>query len=118
MNLLSGFTDASTQSAEVILDDGTVAVLTLTYRPQQMGWFYNLAWTGNGASFTVNGRRLVTSPNILRQFKHQIPFGIMVDVADGSEPTQQADLATGRARLYLLTTADIASIDAAIYPGP
>jgi hypothetical protein len=117
VNTLSGFTEAASQVANIDIGDGTTAVLTLSYRPLQSGWFYDLAWNGNGQSFAVNGRRLVTSPNILRQFQNKLPFGLMVATNDDSEPTQQDDLSTSRATIYLLDATDISNVNASFFPG-
>jgi hypothetical protein len=117
MNQLNGLTDAPAQTSGITLPDGTTAVLNLAYRPQQSGWFYDLTWNGNASTFQLNGCRLVTSPNVLRQFMNQLSFGLWVYTADQSEPIYQTDFLTGRVALYLLDPEDIANIEFLVFPG-
>ncbi len=113
MNLISGLTDNPTQTATLVLADGSRASLNLYFRPNQVGWFYDLAL----GTFAVNGRRLVSSPNLLRQFRELIPFGIAVAGVANADPLRQEDLVDGTVSLYLLDGADVADVEAALYPG-
>lgn len=109
MNVLTGFTDSPKQKTTVVLDNGTNATLELEYRPQQLGWFYNLEYQ----NFLIQGQRLVYSPNLLRQFQGQIPFGLAVVSTDKNDPLQQTDFSSGKAVLILLNEADAAEIETA-----
>jgi hypothetical protein len=113
MNQIQGFTDQPKQKTTLILADGTSATLTLEYKPQQIGWFYDLVWQ----NFALNGQRLTASPNILYQFHHQLSFGLMVITAGNVEPTLQTDLSDGTTSIYLLEGTDVADVAAAVF-GP
>jgi hypothetical protein len=54
------------------------------------------------------GQRLVTSPNILWQFRNQLPFGLAVVTTANAEPLNQTDLSDGTTIVYLLEGADLA----------
>jgi len=114
MNYLTGFTSEPKQESTVILADGTRFVWYLEYRPNQAGWFYNINWN---ETFTLNGQRLVTGPNILRQWENIIPFGIGVIGVGMVDPLRQTDLADGTITLVLLEGADLAAVDA-LYANP
>lgn len=113
MKLIQGLTDQPKQQTAIVLADGMRANLYLEYRPNQIGWSYNVSL----GDFAANGRRLVTGPNVLRQFRELIPFGIAVVTKADAEPLNQTDFIDGTVTLYLLDAADVALIEATIYPG-
>ena len=113
MNQIQGFTDQPKQTTTIILADGSSATLNLEYKPNQLGWFYDLTWQ----NLTLNGQRLVSSPNILLQFKNQLPFGLMVLTVANAEPLNRTDLSDGTTTIYLLEGDDIAAVEAAVHPG-
>ncbi len=115
MNLLGGFTDKPSQSTRIILDDGSVAIINLTYVDNQVGWFYSISW---GSGFLSRGRRLTTSANVLRQFKDIIPFGLGVYTLADAEPTAITDLSDGTTEIYLLNSDDVAELEASIFARP
>lgn len=96
------------------LEDGLGNLITVTveFVASQRGWFYSIeypGWTG------VSRRRLVASPNMLRQFRGVIPFGISCNVSDGQEPINKDDFTSGRVQIYILNTAeDIAEMESFI----
>lgn len=106
---LTGITDAPKQSSTFALDDGTKASITMEYRPQQLGWFCDISTD----TFDVKGMRMVTFPNMLRQFRNQIPFGLAIVTKDTNDPLRQSDFATGYASLVLLNATDVDAVEAA-----
>ena len=108
MKQITSFTSAPSQSWQIILDDGTLVSILLRYCDNQKGWFYSLSY----GTFSVTNRRLVTGPNILRQFRAVIPFGIALLTSDGQEPVLIDDFQTGRASFYVLNDEDVAAVEA------
>ena len=119
MTIITGITDQPKQQTSIVLPDGTKAVLYLEYRPQQNGWYYNLTYGPNTrlVPFVLNGQRLVSSPNIMRQFRNLIPFGIAILTQNNIEPTRQTDFIDGTITMLLLDTADVAQVEAQVYTG-
>lgn len=76
-----------------------------------------MAYSTQTNSFELNGRRLVTTPNLLRQFQDIIPFGLAVVTQGNIEPTTQTAFSDGTVTFLLLGEEDIADIDAQIYTG-
>ncbi len=113
MNTLTGFTDQPKQQAVIPLGDGTRATLTLEFRPAQIGWFASLSY----GEFALNGQRLTSSPNWLRQWREVLPFGLAVLGVNDADPLRQTDLADGTIQILLLDAADVAAVEAAVYPG-
>lgn len=87
--------------------------ITLTYRPRVQGWFIDLSFR----TFVLHGYKLFRSPNALDKFSNEIPFGLMVVSSDHSEPFLVNDFTSGRISLYLLTSEQVAEIQAAIEDG-
>lgn len=115
--IIQGLTDQPKQEQPIKLPDGTTATLSLTFIPQQNGWFYDLSWDGLTPSWQNNGNCLVTGPNILRQYKNQIPFGLTVSTTDNQDPSGQEDFVNGRCTLVLLDPNDVIAIEATYFPG-
>ncbi len=121
MNIINGLTTEGAQTIAVTLEDGSRATLSLYFRPQQNGWFFDVSWPGSPilpVPFVANGRRLVTSGNLLRQFRDVIPFGLALFTVDNSDPSSQSAFVDGTASLVLLNAADVASTEVAIYASP
>lgn len=113
MNILTGITEQPKQTTDIAMSDGTKATLVLNYRPQQLGWFYDIAW----GDFILNGQRLVASPNILRSYRKLIPFGLAVLTNNGAEPLNQNDFIDGTITLILLDAADVLDVEATAFTG-
>ena len=113
MKAITGISDSPNQTLAFTLDDGSRVSMTLRYVAQQACWFYDLTW----GAFTVQGNIIVCGPNILRQYREIIPFGIGVATASNVEVLNVTDFTDGTADLELLDQTDVAQIEAQIYPG-
>lgn len=107
MKTINEFTSEPKQKHVLTLEDGTVINITFEYRANQIGWFMSLTYEGRA----FNNRRIVTSPNMLRQFKNIIPFGLGCSTTDGGEPTFQEDFSSKRAIFYLLNADDVQGVE-------
>lgn len=113
MNRVEGITEKPKQQTTLTLAGGAAVTLSLEYRPNQIGWFYDLAW----GDFELKGQRLVTSPSVLRAFRNVLPFDLAVLATANVEPLNQTDFADGTCTLYLLEGDDLAVLNATVYPG-
>jgi hypothetical protein len=104
MQQLTQITADALQQQSVVLPDGSQFLLQLYYRPQQYGWFINQL-TYN--SFQLQGLRVTVNPNMLYQWKNQIPFGLACLTLLTREPTQQQDFSSGNFGIYLLSAAEV-----------
>lgn len=108
MNALDTVSSSPSQRIAVVLEDGAELLLTLVYRAATQRWSIDVDYSG----LAVQGINLCTHPNILREWRRIIPFGIGCVTADGSDPVYQDDFENGRATLVLLTAAEVAQIEA------
>lgn len=106
MNQIQQITSDSFQTQSIILTDGTLLTVSLNYIPQQYGWF--IQKLTYGSTFTITNVRVCVSPNMLQQWRNQIPFGIGCYYTTANrEPTQQQDFASNLFRLYVLNADDV-----------
>lgn len=75
----------------------------INYNTSRQGWFLDLV----SDNFKIYGIRITSLPNILRQWKDRLGFGICVICENNSEPFFLEDFNTGRAKLYLLDEDDL-----------
>jgi len=106
MNKIQQITADTLQTQKLILNDGTTVQITLCFKPMQYGWFLQELVYGN---FVLQGTRIFVSPNMLHQFKNQIPFGIACFSTASREPSLQEDFSSGAANLYVLTKDEVAA---------
>lgn len=105
MKRILQITNDSLQKQRIILADGTSFQITLSFKPMQLGWYIQSLVYGN---FVVNGLRVCISPNMLHQFKNQIPFGIACFSPGSREPSLSEDFSSGTVKMYLLNAAEVA----------
>lgn len=87
----------------LVLPDGSTLTMTIYFIPMQQGWFItNLTYQ----DFVLNGLRITVSPNMLNQFRNQIPFGLACFSTGNREPSLQQDFSSGNCILYLLSQAE------------
>lgn len=108
MYLIQNLTQDALQTQTIVLPNtnGTSMTLTIYFIPMQYGWFItDLTYGG----FVLNGLRITVSPNMLYQFRNQIPFGLACYCNGQSrEPTQSQDFSSGAFSLYVLSQAEVA----------
>ena len=97
--------DSPLQRQTLVLPDGTSFTMTIYYMLQQYAWFIRSLTYGE--DFTLNGFKISNSPNMLHQFKNQIPFGIACFTKGNREPTQKEDFSSLTSVLYVLSEAEV-----------
>ncbi len=97
-------TSSPSQSMTIVLPDGSSFAMTITFVPLQSGWFItSLTYK----SFTLQGFRISNSPNMLQQYRNQIPFGLACYSTADREPSLQYDFSSGNSVIYLMSAAEV-----------
>jgi hypothetical protein len=96
-------TSDPSQTFTLILTDGSSVKFTLYFSPIQYGWFASLTY----GTFVLNGFRICNNPNMLNQFKNQIPFGLACFSTANREPSQAQDFSSGSSNLYILSADEV-----------
>lgn len=113
MTIVQGITSQPKQQLSLVLADGSTVTALMEYRPQQIGWFVEFTW----GTWKSNGVRLTASPNLLRQYRKIIPFGIAIITQNNVEPLNVSDFSAGVAMVYLLNADDVTNAEALAYVG-
>ena len=102
---IQNMTDDPRQKQVLVLPDGTQISITISYVPLQLGWFITEI---TYLDFSLFGVRISNSPNLLYQYKNQIPFGLACfSLISAREPTQQEDFLSEASKLYILTEDEV-----------
>lgn len=110
MLTINEITADAQQKHTVNLDNGKTLVLELMYYPTQLGWYLNVDY--DDGAFKVNGIRICTHYNLLQQWTHIVPVGIMVRTDGNGEPMLVEDFLTGRSSLSVLQAEDLEELEA------
>jgi hypothetical protein len=104
MYLIQQVTSNSLQQLSLILFNGNVLNIKLYFRSMQQGWFIsNLTYD----DLIINELRITVSPNMLNQFRNQIPFGLGCFTSQSREPSLLEDFSSGNFKLYILDTVEV-----------
>lgn len=104
MYQVQNLTGDSRQKQTLVLPDGSFIELSLYFVPMQLGWFIpSLVYR----DFVLTGLRITNSPDMLYQFRNQIPFGLACISAADREPSQQLDFQSGASKLFVLSQDEV-----------
>lgn len=92
------------QKQTLLLPSGGEVVIVMRFVPMQYSWkFESLTYN----SFLLENLRITNSPNMLHQFRNQIPFGIACFSTANREPSQQQDFSSRASILYILSATEV-----------
>lgn len=103
--------DLPKQQFRVSIENYDFLQVTIEYASNQYAWYMSLLW---GQNFEVKNDRVVCSPNLLRQYKDLIPFGILVRGPDSVDPFSITAWQDGW-EMHFLDSDDIEYIEAEFY---
>lgn len=109
MQILENITNDAKQKHTILLaEDSSRIVLELTYKPDVLGWFLDVTY--EDANFIVRNLRVVTTTNLLNQWRNKLPFGIMCQCKDSQDPLLLEDFLVKRAGLAILSKEEVNKI--------
>lgn len=111
MNQLTQIDNTPKQKIRMILDNGKSVVLHFEYRPNQQAWYFGFEY----GDVNIQNIRLITSYNMLRNYRSWLPFGLRCDTIDSFEPMDLNDFASQYATLYLLNQEDVNAAETKYY---
>lgn len=107
MKKITEITADASQKFRIIGENREEIIFKLEYRPTQYAWYFSVEFE----DFFLNGCKLCHYPNILRQYKNILPFGIMCLVPDGTEPFFIDDFVKERVNIFLLTESEVEEVE-------
>ena len=111
MRIITEFTDNPKQTCTLVLENQETVAFNLRFYETQLSWYFDFTYN----DVISNGNKVVLGANILRSFKHIIPFGLAFQANDGVEPFAMDDFTTGRVTVYLLSADDITAMESNVY---
>lgn len=110
---MTSLTESPNQIHQLVLENNETADFTLRYYPRMLGWFFDISY----GDTTINNVKVVLHPNILRQFRNILPFGITFYTDNKSyvEPFQKSDFATGRVKMGILNSEEVVLTESEVY---
>ena len=113
MQAMTSFTSAPKQFYQLVLDTNEVADFHIRYYPRMLSWYFDIAYK----DININNVKVVLHPNILRQFKTKLPFGLMFYTENESpvEPFQITDFQTGRVKMAILNEEEILQVESEVF---
>lgn len=112
MQEITRLTDSAHQEFTLISNAGEEISFKLRYMPTQLSWYFDIS---DGIDFTLNGAYLGLGPNILRNFRNNISFGLGIASNDGFDPRDLDDFTAGRVQVFLLSAEEVLEIESAVY---
>lgn len=104
MRRIEQITDDAKQKHTIVTEGGEQFTFSLLYSQQQYGWFITeLVYN----DLIIRGLRLVNSPNILHQFRNQLPFGIAIFGTNEREPYFKQDFTSGANTFFILNPSEV-----------
>lgn len=110
MKLIEGITQDYKQKLFLTIDNYGYAELTLKFNPNQVSWFFDLVWQ----DFSTYNQKLTLAPNVLRQYKDVLPFGLFC-LNDNNVDPCTIDAFTNDTALFLLEEADVEDFETRVY---
>ncbi len=106
----------SSQTSRIVLPSGEDLNLLLQYQPAIQRWLLSLS----SGAFAVQGLNMCLSPNILRQWRNVLDFGLAIVAADGVDPIYIRDFdgTPSRVNLFVLTGDEVQQAEDTIYTEP
>lgn len=111
MNQLTQIDNTPKQKIRMILANGKSVVLSFEFRPNEQAWYWGFTY----GDVNIRNIRLVTSYNMLRNYRSWLPFGLRCDTIDSFEPMDLNDFTSQYATLYLLNQEDINATETKYY---
>lgn len=114
MTLIDNLTAFSDQVTNLILPNGTVANVRFKFDGATERWRIDVVHE----THTFNSVGLCCHPNLLRQWRNVIPFGLACVTSDQTDPIRSTDFSVGRVKMYLLNAADVEDVEVTLMGAP
>lgn len=111
MKKIVNISNAPKQRIQLITDNGDDVEFLLEYKPRVESWFFSFRWK----DIEAKNLTVCLHPNILRQFRRIIDFGVGFKSDTKIEPFYLDVFTAGKCDVVLLNQNDIESIEANIY---
>jgi hypothetical protein len=111
MEIATSLTQYPNQIHTIPLANNETALIRLYYNARMQCWYFDLEYK----EITINCIKVTIHPNILRQFRNILPFGICF-LSDGYiEPFEIEAFSHGRVSMGILSEEEVTQVESEIY---
>lgn len=110
-SIIDNLTSFADQTTTVQLQDGTTFDMELIYQGATQRWVMSISY----GTLTINGINLCCYPNVLRQWKNLLPFGLACVTPNLTDPFDINDFANSRAVLYVLSQDEVNAVESTVF---
>ena len=108
MYKISNITEYPLQKKTLSLPDGNQVEITLYFIDLQKCWVIKeLVYN----EIIIRNMTIVNNPNILREFKNILPFGLLVSCAEGRDPQFINDFSESACEMFILSKEEVESYE-------
>ena len=111
MQIITSLTNYPNQMHRLVLENNETADFHLYYSARMQSWYFDITYK----NWTINGVKIVLSPNILRQFRKVIPFGLSFMTNSYVEPFEVECFTSGRVEMGILNAEEVKQVEADYY---
>lgn len=111
MQEITTLTNNPIQRHQLVLENNETVDFKLYYEARVQGWYFDFSYK----DLTVNGLKVVLSPNILRNFKRLIPFGLSFSAQNDIQPFWLNDFSSNRVKMYVLNSEEVEQIEEEVF---
>lgn len=111
MRYIDKITDGSKQKFILVSETGEKIDFYLYFMPSQNSWFFNISY----GDFTASGLKVSCSPNMLRQWRNKIDFGLACISLNDYDPRTLNAFTSGETQLCLLNSDDVSNIEGVFF---
>ena len=116
MNQINVLDNGADQIVNVILGDGSTAAIEFVFLPRIQRWAFNVQHPALPTG-KLNGLILCCHPNIIRQWRNILPFGLAVASVDGIDPFNIDDFSASRVSVYTLSAEEVLEVENQFFGG-
>lgn len=111
MDIITTLTDYPNQRHTLGLQNNESADFHLRFSGRERSWYYDIKYK----DIEINSNKVVLTPNSLRQFKNQLPFGITFYTDGFVEPFKLDDFSSGRITMAILNPEEVKQVEEEVY---
>ena len=111
MNIITTLTNYPNQRHQLVLENNESVDFRLYFLARQRSWYFDITYN----NLTINCVKVVLTPNALRQFRKNIPFGITFYTGGYVEPFKDDDFSSGRIKMGVLNAYEVEQIEQEVY---
>lgn len=107
MKQITTLTSSPKQKMQLVLDNNETADFYIYYNGRVQSWFFDISYNET----IINCVKVCLHPNILRQFRRIIPFGLAFLSESKVEPFELTSFSSGQTGFYVLNSEEVETVE-------